>query len=187
MSNTTFMKKYPVLCLWACSLIQKYRRAFIHFAFVVWTSFGEQMANMARLHARNVAESSKFLEVVILKICRPILEWTVCWMLWLFKNATSLDWSVPKKTAKKQVPKVLTVLNVAPFGATIALQLITLSEPIKTTECWRLRIFKMKTFKTCWSGKYFARRSTLKRRVNFFCKDCEFAIHLCYNTSRKAR
>ena len=54
-----------------------------------------------------------------------------------------------KKTAKKQVPKVVTVLNAAPFGATIALQLITLSEPIKTTECWRLRIFKMKTFKTC--------------------------------------
>ena len=53
-----------------------------------------------------------------------------------------------KKTAKKQVPKVLTVLNAAPFAATIALQLITLSEPIKTTECWRLRIFKMKTFKT---------------------------------------
>ena len=54
-----------------------------------------------------------------------------------------------KKTAKKQVPKVVTVLNAAPFGAMIALQLITLSEPIKTTECWRLRIFKMKTFKTC--------------------------------------
>ena len=54
-----------------------------------------------------------------------------------------------KKNAKKQVPKVLTVLNAAPFGATIALQLITLSEPIKTTECWRLRIFKIKTFKTC--------------------------------------
>ena len=95
MSNTTFMKKYPVLCLWACLRIQKYRRAFIHFAFVVWTSFSEQMTNMARLHARNVAESSKFLEVVFLKICRPILEWTVCWMLWLFKNVTSLDWSVP--------------------------------------------------------------------------------------------
>ena len=54
-----------------------------------------------------------------------------------------------KKTAKKQVPKVLIVLNAAPFGATIALQLITLSEPIKTTECWPLRIFKMKTLKTC--------------------------------------
>ena len=92
-----------------------------------------------------------------------------------------------KKTAKKQVPKVVTVLNAAPFGATIALQLITLSEPIKTTECWRLRIFKMKTFKTCWGGQYFARRSTIKRRVEFFCKDREFAIHLCYNISRKVR
>ena len=53
------------------------------------------------------------------------------------------------ETAKKQVPKVSIALNVAPSGATIALQLITLSEPTKTTKCWRLRIFKIKTLKTC--------------------------------------
>ena len=53
------------------------------------------------------------------------------------------------ETAKKQVPKVSIVLNVAPSGATIALQLITLSEPIKITGCWRLRILKIKTLKTC--------------------------------------
>ena len=38
------------------------------------------------------------------------------------------------ETAKKQAPKVSIALNVVPSGATIALQLITLSEPIKTTE-----------------------------------------------------
>ena len=77
---TTYMKKYPVLCVWARSLIQKYCRAFIHFASIVWTSFSEQVENMARLHARNVAESFKFPGAVILKIYRPTFEWTVCWM-----------------------------------------------------------------------------------------------------------
>ena len=77
---TTYMKKYPVLCVWARSLIQKYCPAFIHFAFIVWTSFSEQVANMARLHAQNVVESFKFPGAVILKICRPTFEWTVCWM-----------------------------------------------------------------------------------------------------------
>ena len=130
---TTYMKKFPVLCAWARSLTQKYCRAFIHFAFIVYISFSERVANMARLHARNVAKSFKFLEVDILKIYRPTFEWTVCWMLWLFKNATSLEWSV--ETAKKQAPKVSIALNVVPSGATIALQLITLFEPIKTTGC----------------------------------------------------
>ena len=35
------------------------------------------------------------------------------------------------------------------FWCEIALQLTTSSEPIKTTECWRLRILKIKTLKTC--------------------------------------
>ena len=39
------------------------------------------------------------------------------------------------ETATKQVPKVSIAFNVAPSGATIALQPITLSEPIKTTGC----------------------------------------------------
>ena len=39
------------------------------------------------------------------------------------------------ETATKQVPKVSIALNVAHSGATIALRLITLSEPIKTTGC----------------------------------------------------
>ena len=88
---TTYMKKYPVLCVWARSLNQKYCRVFIHFAFIVWTRFNERVANMARSHARNVAESFKFLEVDILKTCRPTFEWTVCWMSWQFKNATWLE------------------------------------------------------------------------------------------------
>ena len=53
------------------------------------------------------------------------------------------------ETATKQALKVSIALNVAPSGATIALQLTTSSEPIKTTECWRLRILKIKTLKTC--------------------------------------
>ena len=164
MSKTTFMKKYPVVCVWARSLIQKYCRVFIHFAFVVWTSFSERMANLARLPARNVAERSKLLEVDILKTCRPIFEWIVCRMLWILKNATSLEWS--PETAKKQVPNFLIALNVAPSGATIKLQLITLSASIKTTECWRLRMFKIKTIKTCWSGKCFLpEERPWKRRV----------------------
>ena len=156
------MKKYPVLCVWARSLIQKYCRAFIHFVFIVWTSFNERVANMARSHARNVAESFKFLEVDVLKTCRPTFEWTICWMSWLFKNATSMEWSV--ETATKQAAKVSIALNVAPSGATIASLLITLSEPIKTTKCWRLRILKIKTLKTCWNGQYFAKRNIMKTK-----------------------
>ena len=53
------------------------------------------------------------------------------------------------ETATKQAAKVSIALNVAPSGATIASLLITLSEPIKTTKCWRLRILKIKTLKTC--------------------------------------
>ena len=159
---TTHRKKYPVLCAGARSLIQKYCRVFIHFVFIVWTSFNERVPNMARSHARNVAESFKFLEVDILKTCRPTFEWTVCWMSWLFKNATSMEWSV--ETAKKQALKVSIALNVVPSGATIALQLITLSEPIKTIVCWRLRIFNIKILKTCWSGQHFVRRSTTKTK-----------------------
>ena len=90
MSKTTFMKKYPVVCVWARSLIQKYCRVFIHFAFVVWTSFSERMANLARLPARNVAERSKLLEVDILKTCRPIFEWIVCRMLWIFNKKCNI-------------------------------------------------------------------------------------------------
>ena len=108
--------------------------------------------------------TSKLLEVDILKTCRPIFDLTVCRMLWILKNATSLEWS--PETAKKQVPNFLIALNVAPSGATIALQLITLSASIKTTECWRLRMFKIKTFKTCWSGKCFLpEERPWKRRV----------------------
>ena len=51
-----------------------------------------------------------------------------------------------KKTAKKQVPKVLTVLNAAPFGATIALQLITLSEPINNKINKDHRVLAIKDF-----------------------------------------
>ena len=109
-----------------------------------------------------LAESFKFLEVNILKTCRPTFEWTVCWMSWLFKNATSMEWSV--ETATKQAPKVSIALNVAPSGATIASLLITLSEPIKTTKCWRLRILKIKTLKTCWNGQYFAKRNIMKTK-----------------------
>ena len=53
------------------------------------------------------------------------------------------------ETAKKQALRVFIVFNVVPSGAKIALQLTTLFEQIRTTECWRLKILKIKTLKTC--------------------------------------
>ena len=41
----------------------------------------------------------------------------------------------------------------------------------KDHRIWRLRIFEIKTLKTCWSGQYFARRSTMKTKSwSFFAR-----------------
>ena len=78
--------------------------------------------------------------------------------------------------ATKQAPKVTIALNVAPSGATSALRLTTSSEPIKTTGCWRLKIFKIKTLKTLKRPVYCQKKHHENEELKFFCKDCEVAI-----------
>ena len=145
-SCITFMKKFPVLCVWPSSPIQSSCLACTAFVFTACKGFKKPAEFEKPYHVPNVGGTSGSLEAVILTLCRQIFESIVCWMCWPSKSATQAASSVGIVTEKAET--VRTASNVVRSGVTTVYLCIMASEPIKNIMRWLWKTFKMKTLRT---------------------------------------